>query len=411
MKQRKISVKQYTNEIKLMSLVPERVKQAKIQENFLVELEYIQKSKKMTFEQKAQLVTRALKKSMTEAQWGSVKHVLSGKKLSEGEFGNMSDQQVADMIAQAAKELESKADNPAVDPSTIDGSDINLDMIKDPAKADEPQDLIKKEWFNKKKPLVEKVLLKEFAITVTVLLAAPTILKGIASVIDWIAGLISGTPESRGMARVYRKIYTVAHKKKIIPSQVELDKELGGIWSSLKSGVSYASDKDYTAKVYDEIAAEASKLGATFDAKSTEPQPVSGELMHYIEEKSSYSKLGGWLKHKAHQLHELYIIPIQAVLFGVSALLAPGQVAFRPKATWEKCHQVAEWIYSLGMLVIAIYGGIHAWHDLAHSAPELAQHVTEHAPKLASAFTVLVDAIKAGDMSVSVISKIAGAFA
>jgi hypothetical protein len=63
------------------------------------------------------------------------------------------------------------------------------------------------------------------------------------------------------------------------------------------------------------------------------------------------------------------------------------------------------------MLCLAIYGGIHAWHDFLHAAPEMAKHVAEAAPKLVNAFTVLVDAIKAGDMSVSVISKIGATFA
>lgn len=412
MKRRIISVTQYTNEIKLMSLVPDHVKKVKLRESFITEIEFIRsKSNKMTVEQKALAVTKALKKSLSELQWEAAKRMLATDDLSEGEFGKLSDDQVATMIANAAKELSSKAEDPKVDVKHLDPSDINLDIVNDPeAIQDDPKDLVTKEWAASKKSLTEKTLLREFAITVTVLLAAPTILKGIANMVDWIAGLITGTPESRGTARVYRKLYTVAKKSKKIPPQTELDKQLGGIWKSAVSGISYESDRKFTAAVYAELEEVAKKEEETFNANSKESQTVSDSLMHYIEERSSYSKLGGWLKHKAHQLHELYVIVIQSVLFAVSALLAPGQVVMRPKKTWEKCHAVAEWIYALGMLCLAIYGGIHAWHDFAAAAPEMAKHVVTHAPKLVDAFTVLVDAIKAGDMSASVIAKIASSF-
>jgi hypothetical protein len=413
MRKRTITVKQYTNETKLMSLVPDHIKKVKLRESFITEIEYIKsRSNKMTVEQKALAVTKALKKSLSELQWEAAKRMLATDDLSEGEFGKLSDDQVATMIANAAKELASSAENPEVDLKSLDASDINLDVVTDlKAIQNNPEDLVKQEWATSKKSLTEKTLLKEFVISVTLLLAAPTIAKGIANMIDWIGGLITGTPESRGTARIYRKLYTVSKKLKQIPPQTELDKQLGGIWNSAKSGVSYKDDQKYTAAVYAELEEAAKKTGETFNANSTESQPASDSLIHHIEERSSYTKLGGWLKHKAHQLHELYIIVIQSVCFAVAALLAPGQVVFKPKATWEKCHNVAEWIYALGMLCLAIYGGIHAWHDFLHAAPEMAKHVAVAAPKLVNAFTVLVDAIKAGDMSVSVISKIGATFA
>jgi len=412
MKKRSITIKQYTNETKLMSLVPDRIKKIKLQESFITEIEYIRsKSSKMTLEQKALAVTKALKKSLSELQWEAAKRMLVADNISEGDFGKLSDDEVATMIANAAKELSSQAENPEVDLKSLDASDINLDLVNDPAKLQkDPEALVKQEWVIGKKSLSEKTLLREFAITVTVLLAAPTIIKGIANMVDWIGGLITGTPESRGAARIYRKLNAVAHKSKQIPPQTELDKELGGIWSSVKSGVSYKSDQKYTATVYAELEEFAKEKGETFDANSKEPQPASNELLHHIEEHGSYTKLGGWLKHKAHQLHELYVVVIQGVLFAIAAILAPGQVAFKPKATWEKCHAVAEWIYAFGMLCLAIYGGIHAWHDFMHAAPQMAEQVATHAPKLVKGFTVLVDAIKAGDMSASVITKIAGTF-
>lgn len=413
MKKRTITVTRYTNETKLMSLVPDHIKKIKLRESFITEIEFIRsKSNKMTVEQKALAVTKALKKSLSELQWEAAKRMLATDDLSEGEFGKLSDDQVATMIANAAKELASKAEDPEVDVKSLDPSDINLDVVTDPkAIQDDPKDLVKKEWVTGKKSLTEKTLLKEFAITVTLLLAAPTILKGIANMVDWIGGLITGDPESRGTARIYRKLYTVSKKSKQIPPQTELDKQLGGIWKSVSSGVSYKSDQKFTATVYAELEEVAKKAGETFDANSKEAQTASDSLMHHIEERSSYTKLGGWLKHKAHQLHELYVVVIQSVLFAVSALLAPGQVVMKPKATWEKCHAVAEWIYALGMLCLAIYGGIHAWHDFATAAPDMAKHVVAHAPKLVNGFTVLVDAIKAGDMTVSVLTKLVSTFA
>ena len=89
MRKRTITVTQYTNEIKLMSLVPDHIKKVKLRESFITEIEYIKsRSNKMTVEQKALAVTKALKKSLSELQWEAAKRMLATDDLSEGEFGN-----------------------------------------------------------------------------------------------------------------------------------------------------------------------------------------------------------------------------------------------------------------------------------------------------------------------------------
>ena len=141
MRKRTITVKQYTNEVKLMSLIPERVKIARLQEELILESKYLS-SKSLSLEQRASKAIKVLKRNFSEEQWNAAKHILSPVGLTEIETGNMSDEDAAKAIADIAKELAPKLNvkGGAIDVKKLEPADIKLDA--DPASIYSPKDII-----------------------------------------------------------------------------------------------------------------------------------------------------------------------------------------------------------------------------------------------------------------------------
>ena len=409
MRKRTITVKQYTNEVKLMSLIPERVKIARLQEELILESKYLS-SKSLSLEQRASKAIKVLKRNFSEEQWNAAKHILSPVGLTEIETGNMSDEDAAKAIADIAKELAPKLNvkGGAIDVKKLEPTDIKLDA--DPASIDSPKDIIsdpsiiKKEGVEK---LIERALLKEFGITITILLAAPTIAKFLGKIIEWIASLFRD-PIDNGINRVIRRMKAVARKTGELPPQKELYKELGGIWKGIASAtISYEDDAKYIDLAYHKVAI---KAGSEFDPSSETPIKVDKHLLHIIEDASIDNKVAKFLNNMGHQLHTIYVSVIAGILFTAITIITVGIALFRAKKVWDFCYKVSDFIYAIGMLIMAILGGFHAWHEITTHLGSIAKTITDIAPKLPELITVVVDAVKAGDMSGGLFTQLAAAF-
>ena len=409
MRKRTITVKQYTNEVKLMSLIPERVKIARLQEELILESKYLS-SKSLSLEQRASKAIKVLKRNFSEEQWNAAKHILSPVGLTEIETGNMSDEDAAKAIADIAKELAPKLNvkGGAIDVKKLEPADIKLDA--DPASIDSPKDIIsdpsiiKKEGVEK---LIERALLKEFGITITILLAAPTIAKFLGKIIEWIAELFRD-PIDNGINRVIRRMKAVARKTGELPPQKELYKELGGIWKGIASAtISYEDDAKYIDLAYHKVAI---KAGSEFDPSSETPIKVDKHLLHIIEDASIDNKVAKFLNNMGHQLHTIYVSVIAGILFTAITIITVGIALFRAKKVWDFCYKVSDFIYAIGMLIMAILGGFHAWHEITTHLGSIAKTITDIAPKLPELITVVIDAVKAGDMSGGLFTQLAAAF-
>ena len=409
MRKRTITVKQYTNEVKLMSLIPERVKIARLQEELILESKYLS-SKSLSLEQRASKAIKVLKRNFSEEQWNAAKHILSPVGLTEIETGNMSDEDAAKAIADIAKELAPKLNvkGGAIDVKKLEPADIKLDA--DPASIDSPKDIIsdpsiiKKEGVEK---LIERALLKEFGVTITVLLAAPTIAKFLGKIIEWIASLFRD-PIDNGINRVIRRMKAVARKTGELPPQKELYKELGGIWKGIASAtISYEDDAKYIDLAYHKVAI---KAGSEFDPSSETPIKVDKHLLHIIEDASIDNKVAKFLNNMGHQLHTIYVSVIAGILFTAITIITVGIALFRAKKVWDFCYKVSDFIYAIGMLIMAILGGFHAWHEITTHLGSIAKTITDIAPKLPELITVVIDAVKAGDMSGGLFTQLAAAF-
>ena len=409
MRKRTITVKQYTNEVKLMSLIPERVKIARLQEELILESKYLS-SKSLSLEQRASKAIKVLKRNFSEEQWNAAKHILSPVGLTEIETGNMSDEDAAKAIADIAKELAPKLNvkGGAIDVKKLEPADIKLDA--DPASIDSPKDIIsdpsiiKKEGVEK---LIERALLKEFGVTITVLLAAPTIAKFLGKIIEWIAELFRD-PIDNGINRVIRRMKAVARKTGELPPQKELYKELGGIWKGIASAtISYEDDAKYIDLAYHKVAI---KAGSEFDPSSETPIKVDKHLLHIIEDASIDNKVAKFLNNMGHKLHTIYVSIIAGILFTAITIITVGIALFRAKKVWDFCYKVSDFIYAIGMLIMAILGGFHAWHEITTHLGSIAKTITDIAPKLPELITVVVDAVKAGDMSGGLFTQLAAAF-
>ena len=409
MRKRTITVTQYTNEIKLMTLIPERVKIARLQEELILETKYLS-SKSLSLEQRASKAIKVLKRNFSEEQWTAAKHILSPVGLTEIETGNMSDSEAAKAIVDIAKELAPQLNvkDGAIDVKKLEPADIKLDA--DPASIDSPEDIIsdpsiiKKEGVEK---LIERALLKEFCITITILLAAPTIAKFLGKIIEWIASLFRDELDN-GINRVIRRIKAVARKTGELPPQEELYKELGGIWKGIASGtISYEDDAKFIDLAYHKIAI---KAGSEFDPRSKTPIKVDKHLLHIIEDASIDNKVAKFLNNMGHQLHTIYVSVIAGILFAAITIITVGIALFRAKKVWDFCYKVSDFIYAIGMLIMAILGGFHAWHEITTHLGSIAKTITDIAPKLPELITVVVDAVKAGDMSGGLFTQLAAAF-
>jgi|694.fasta_scaffold143061_4 hypothetical protein len=345
-------------------------------------------------ESRSQSISRSLRKGMSESTWNNVQNTCRSV-LGITEAG-MSDDALAKVIAQVAK--EASGGKVAVDPNKI-----NIDALENPESIDSREDFI------------EENLLTEGDPVTTALLAAPTIIKFLGGIIDWVGGLAMGNEESRAVNRIIGRMHAYAKKNNQIPAKQDMVKELGGVGKGIMSGVSFKDDAKYIDQAYERVAEFVEKANAAgagkpghhnseFSAEGAGSQPVDEHMLHMLHDASANTKVGKFLGNLAHKLHEIYLVPLQVVITGVIFLVMPSKI-MQAKKVWAQAKKIAEFIYAFVMLFVAVKGGIGAFQHIAELMPQLqsALDATGHAGTI---FTAVADSAKAGDMSVEVLKGI-----
>jgi len=302
MRKRTITVKQYTNETKLMSLVP--------------------RERRVVYE---------LKRVMQVHEWKSLQSITSGVLgLSEAEA--VTDDQIAVLIQKAAKEL--KLTNTPDSPKDIE---VDLDAMEQ-GKEDAIE--LKNE---SKQPLQE-------ALVLSAILAAPTLLTLLANVIEWVYRFFALSKEEKESFKKDKAAYKEALKTGKLPDGTEADEH----------------------------------------------------TLHDMEEKLFKTNVGKLILKLSHALHNLYVGPIRAIIAGLKWMGGQEEgLSFRQ--AWKEAKKPAEIIFAIIMIGIAGYFGIHALHGI----PAVIDAVKSIGglTKLAS---VVIDALKGGDMTGTVLKAIVG---
>jgi hypothetical protein len=302
MKTRTITVNQYINETKLMSLVPPE--------------------RRVVYE---------LKRIVPVQEWKSVQKVVL-EILGLTESDTVTDDQIAALIQKAAKEL--KVPDAPDSPSDIE---VDVDAME---KGKEDAIELKNE---SKQSLHESLVL-------SAILAAPTILKLIANIIDW----------------VYKAFTIRGEERK------KYDEE--------KAAFAYAK-----------------KTG-----KLPDGTPVDDHKLHDMENNLYKSKAGQAILKLAHKLHSLYISPIRAIIAGLKWMYSQGKNISMLEA-WKQAKKPAEIIFAVVMIGIAGFG---AWHAI--SAIPSAAAVVSSAAAFSNLATAVIDATKGGDMTVTALKAALG---
>lgn len=154
--------------------------------------------------------TATLKNTLSEDRWNNLCNFVRPI-IGISEAGAMSDADVAKAIAQVTKELtKGKMD--------VKPQDLDIDALDDPNA--EPDELVKE----------VRVALKEGAVLATIL-AAPSIVKLIGNVADWVGSFLTkdASPEKRAITSLTNKLYKYAKKNKdkktkkhIIPAKSDI---------------------------------------------------------------------------------------------------------------------------------------------------------------------------------------------
>ena len=372
------------------------------------------------FEQHATSFIGVIKRTITEDQWNNFKQfMLPATGLNEA--GNMSDDDIADAIAQISKEVtKGKVE---IDPDTI-----NVDAIENPNSSD---DEIVEEAF--------KIHLTE-GLVIAAIMAAPTIIKLLSKLVNWITGFTKNA-EQRAVSRILNRVAHIADKKDEIPPKKDLPALLGGVGKGIFQGVSFKNDEKYIDAAYEHLAKEVAKsnkeahdgpstargkLGkmigkvtdpitnrltgkgkdgehhhdAKFDPNATEPQPADDHMKHILHEASMMGEAGKWLGEIAHSLHTLFLQPFQFVVAGViwvSSKAIGKKVAWKDAYTQAK--KAAEILYTVIMLFFSIQGGITSIQELIEKSPKVG-NVLSSVEGLEKIGTIAIKAAKSGDLAI-----------
>jgi len=277
-----------------------------------------------------------LKRIIPVNEWNVIRTSLN-ELLGLTEAEAVTDDQLANLIQQAAKELNL--------PAAKDIKDIEIDQDA-MEKGQEDAIELKKE---------SKQTINE-GLTMALILGAPTILKLLANVIDW----------------VYRAFALSDDEKK-------------------------QYKEDSAAYAY------AKKTGKTPDGKV-----VDDHDLHDMEDKLFKSKAAKLVLKASHGLHTLYVKPLRALIAGIlwvggdpgSEQGGKGEGLSMVNA-WKRAKKPAEIIYAVIMIGIAGYGAVQAISSIP-SAVEAVKSIGG----IQNLATVVLDATKGGDMSDTIIKGI-----
>lgn len=426
-------------EQEIKSIIPNRSKRRLVERNMA--------KSSATIRRKSFEYVQAIKNTMTESEWSNLQtFTTSANGLTEA----MSDSQIADLIAKASEEvLKGKFE---IDPSKIDVAAIekapdDINAVFDPG-------VVKKESRQSKatRKLTESHRILTESLAVTAIVSAPTVLKLIGYLVDWISSQVIGSKESRGVTRVISRISQIAQNTGGVPSKKELASSIGKPIQWKKGpivGVTFEDDVKYIDAAFDRIGefvakdnkatlAKAEKgpnwmqrtfLGQTkddamkhyhelhFDPAGDHRQPKTGRygdhMLHIIKDASFDTKAGKWLFNLSHKLHDLFLVPLRLIIAGVmitggNVVIAGANAAkigsgdekltefYSPARAWKDSKKIANVIYAVIMAFVAIDSGIHAYHELGKGVASTLEKVPE-------LYVIAADSAKTGDMTLATV--------
>ncbi len=275
---------------------------------------------------------KKLKTVMTEGEWNNLQNFLlpiSGVT----EAAAISDDVVAKSIAQLAKEMSSGK-------LTIDPNDINVDALDDPTS--DASDIVKE----------SRIKLNESGLGL--LLTAPSVLKLVANVSDWVGSfLVKGGPlskenkDGRQMTSMISKIYKMTKKNKTasgksykIPSKDEIitkyklqGEELKVLDMAFKRIAKFV--KEDTKKTASKTNND-STSNTNFNLSGNKPLIVNDHTLHVIYSSSFDTDIGKGLAKFAHTLHELFLIPFRLVVAGALWIGSNAKEKIKKGWNWIK---------------------------------------------------------------------------
>lgn len=268
-----------------------------------------------------------LKRHTPIHEWKQLQKMI-GEVLGLNESEEVSDQQIEDLMMKIAKELKSAGKIENI-PTSID-----IDKLE---KGDESGIKLKES---------KTQLHEDFGLSL--ILAAPTLLKLLGNLIEWI----------------YRKITLNSEEQKA--------------WEDEKAAFDYAK-----------------KTGKTIDGK-----PASDKDIHHMEEALIKSKAGKAITWLAHKFHDAYTSPLRLIIAGAMYIYDNENEngAMSWMQAWKDSKKPANIIFAILMIGVAGYLGIHAISEITSLS------ISTLSP-IASAVT---DALKGGDMTLAVLKSILG---
>ncbi len=426
-------------EQEIKSIIPNRSKRRLVERNMA--------KSSATIRRKSFEYVQSIKNTLSESEWSNLQtFATSANGLTEA----MSDSQIADLIAKASEEvLKGKFE---IDPSKIDVAAIekapdDINAVFDPG-------VVKKENRQSKatRKLTESHRILTESLAVTAIISAPTILKLIGYLVDWISSAFTGSKETRGVTRVISRISQIAQNTGGIPSKKELASTIGKPiqWKKgVIAGVTFEDDVKYIDAAYKRIGefvakdnkatlAKAEKgpnwmkrtfLSQTkddtmkdyhelrFDPAGETRQPKTGRygdhMLHIIKDASFDTKAGKWLFNLSHKLHDLFIAPLRLIIAGV--MITGGNVAiagsnaikigsgneklsafYSPARAWKDSKKIANVIYAVIMTFVAIESGVHAYEELGKGVASTIEKVPE-------LYVIAADSAKTGDMTIATV--------
>jgi hypothetical protein len=406
-------------------------------ERCLINQRSIQLEHTLTEEQKTRGIFKEyvtyVKNTTTTEQFSLFQNILAPN-LTE----DMSDDDMADLIAQAAQELASKLPDAQylTDPENIDVNALEKGDVENGIKIDGEETQTESYQSNAR-------LLVEGGVLMTIL-AGPAIGKLIANIIDWVKRNVEfPSVESLKEAEIIDiliLIHASAKANNKIPSKQDvvaltkkttfdkLDKMVAFI---NKSGTEFKSPNIKTPIydmysfypnpdavlnenidiAFDRIAAavkadaekqkKAGKHSAKFSSDGTQAQPVDKHMLHILEGMTWTSSTAKWLADKSHTAHKWILKIVGTVMTPIFAVRYGLFSKNGWKKAWDKSHEWANVMYIAAMGLYLGATGIKALLSDSNVI-EFIKNAFESVEKFIEAAK---DTIKIGDLSVAAVEE------
>ncbi len=370
----------------------------------------IQLEHSLTAEQKTRGIFKEyvsfLRKTLTSEHMLTVQRFFAPT-ITEAEI---SDDELADIIAQAAQELGDKVPDAEylTDPDKLDVSALDKGDVENGIRTES-------------NGRGGQLLTEGFLMTV---LALPALAKLLAELIEWAKRKFGKYDEGEQQALIFLDlIYKQAKKTNQIPSKTEilaLAKKEGflGLRSSIATAYALREDPDTAMQkdietAFQKIAQAVGDAnnktrekgqephGASFTPEGKEAQPADKHMLHILHDLTFSSKGAKWVANAGHVMHDAILFPIRAVLTPI--LAAKYGILKRDswKKAWKKSHAVANVIYIGIMLIVMTTDAIQ--YFASNSA--LSQIIGQIFGSMDDLITTAKTTIKAGDLTASAIEE------